>query len=50
MKTKISRLKKDISLLKEKLQQCREIIKDKEAERISFVQNNPSTIPLATSS
>lgn len=45
MKTKISRLKKDINLLRKKLHQFREIIKINQintANNYSFVQNSPT--------
>ncbi|MDQ3099171.1 MAG: hypothetical protein M3Q44_05485 [bacterium] len=51
MRTKISRLKTNISLLKEKLQHCREITHEKElksVEQISIVQKPQIQLPLAT--
>lgn len=43
MKTKISRLKKDINLLKIRLQHCREIICDKESKKLAknFLRPHP---------
>lgn len=48
MRKKISRLKKNISLLKQKLEECRQIVheEEKKVELISFGQK--ATPPLAT--
>lgn len=50
MRTKLSRLKKDISLLKQKLHYCREVLHDKEitkADTLSIADTAPPPINLS---
>lgn len=51
MRTKLSRLKKDISLLKVKLHECRQIIHEKElhkTDNASFADTAPPPITYST--